>query len=44
MVKIAIRIVISHEYKPAIMVKILHDIFMDPVLRRKALGGQSLLE
>ena len=34
----------NEKIKPAIMVKLLQDIFMDPVLRRKALGGQSLLE
>ena len=34
----------NEKIKPAIMVKILHDIFMDPVLRRKALGGHPLLE
>ena len=34
----------NEKIKPSIMVKLLHDIFMDPVLRRKALGGQPLLE
>ena len=34
----------NEQIKPAIMVKLLQDIFMDPVLRRKALGGQPLLE
>ena len=34
----------NEKIKPAIMVKLLHDIFMDPILRKKALGGQSLIE
>ena len=34
----------NEKIKPSIMVKLLHDIFMDTVLRRKALGGQPLLE
>ena len=33
----------NEKIKPAIMVKMLHDIFMDPILRRRALGGQPLI-
>jgi hypothetical protein len=33
----------NEQIKPAIMVKILHDIFMNPVLRKNALNGQPLL-
>ena len=34
----------NEQIKPGLMVKILHDIFMDPILRKKALCGQSLIE
>ena len=34
----------NEHIKPGHMVKILHDIFMDPILRKKALGGSSLIK